>query len=103
MGLIVINYEEVYNQGEKFKQEATELVKIKSNLKQIGNDIKDAWSGDESKFLLEQYEKTTEYLDFLINFLDKKGELLTKISGLHEESEKETTSQIERSDLKDER
>ena len=103
MGLIVINYEKVYNQGERFKEEATELSNIQSNLKKIGNNIKEAWKSDENALLLEQYEKTIEYLDFFINFLDKKGELLTKISGLHEESEKETTNQLERSDIKDER
>ena len=102
MGLIVIDYEKVYNQGIKYKEEASELSNIKSNLKEIGNNIKEAWPGEDDAVLLEQYDKTIDYLDFLIDFLDNKGDLLSKISGLHEESEKETINQIERSGLKDE-
>ena len=99
MGEIKINFEKVYNQGEQYKKSSTELSNIKSNLKEIEDGIKEAWNNGENVNFIAQFEDSINYLDDFINFLDGKGELLKKLSGFHEDSEKEFISQMERSEL----
>ena len=101
MGEIKIDFEKVYNQGEKYKKTSTELGTIKSNLKEIEDGIKVAWNNDENVNFMAQFEDSINYLDTFIAFLDGKGELLKKVSGYHEESEKEFINQMERSELND--
>ena len=101
MGEIKINFEKVYNQGEKYKKASSELSTLQSNLKEIEDGIKVAWNNDENVNFMAQFEDNINYLDDFITFLDGKGELLKKISGYHEESEKEFINQMERSDLDD--
>ena len=102
MGLIIIDYDKVYEQGERYKNASLELSKIKSDLVQIEEGIKEAWNNDESVVFLDQFEDSVKYFDNFVNFLDNKGELLKKLSGIHEDSEKEFIVKMERSDLKDE-
>jgi uncharacterized protein YukE len=102
MGEIKVNFEKVYNQGEKYKTSSEELKTIKANLQSIEEGIKEAWNNDENVNFIAQYEDCVNYLDEFINFLDGKGELLKKMSGFHEDSEKEFINQMERSDLKNE-
>lgn len=102
MGEIKIDFEKVYNQGEKYKKSSTELSNIKSNLQEIEDGIKAAWNNDENVNFIAQYEDSVNYLDNFIEFLDGKGDLLKKVSGYHEDSEKEFINQMERSELYDE-
>ncbi len=99
MGLISIDYEKVFNQGVEYKRKKEELEKIKTNLKQIESEIKEAWNSEENVVFIGQFEETIKYLDYFTNFLDNKGELLKKMSGIHEEYENEFVKNVERSDL----
>jgi len=99
MGEIKINFEKVYKQGEKYKKTSQEISNIKSNLKEIEDGIKEAWNNDENVNFIAQFEDSINYLDDFINFIDGKGELLKKMSGFHEDSEKEFINRMERSDL----
>ena len=99
MGDIKINFEKVYNQGEKYKKASQEISSIKGNLKEIEDGIKEAWNNDENVNFIAQFDDSINYLDDFINFMDGKGELLKKMSGFHEDSEKEFINQMERSDL----
>ena len=100
MGEIKVDFEKVYNQGDKYKKSSEELKTIKANLQNIEEGIKVAWNNAENVNFIAQFEDTINYLDDFINFLEGKGELLKKMSGYHEDSEKEFINQMERSDLK---
>ena len=102
MGEIKIDFEKVYKQGDKYKKSSEELSSIKANLKEIEDGIKTAWNNDENVNFIAQFEDSINYLDDFITFLDGKGELLKKVSGFHEDSEKEFIKQMERSELDNE-
>ncbi len=99
MGEIKIDFEKVYNQGEKYKTSSEELKSIKSNMKSIEDGIKEAWNNDENVNFIAQFEDCVNYIDEFTGFLEGKGELLKKLSGYHQESENEFITQMERSDL----
>ena len=102
MTVIKINWEKVFNQGEKYKKYSEEFTGIKNTLKEIESGIKEAWSSDENVNLLADLEDHINYMDNFIEFSDQKGEALKNVSTKHDESEKEFIKQMERSDLKDE-
>ena len=100
MSKIKIDFEKVFKQGEKYNSSSEQLKKAKAELQNIDDGIKEAWNNDENVDFIARFEDDINYLDDFINFLEGKGELLKKVSGFHEDSEKEFISQMERSDIK---
>ena len=102
MSKIKIDFEKVYNQGEKYKKSSDQLKTLQSELKNIEDGIKTAWNNAENVDFVATFEDDINYMDNFVNFLDGKGELLKKVSGFHEDSEKEFINQMERSELNNE-
>ncbi len=99
MGEIKIDFEKVYNQGEKNKTSSEELKSIKSNMKSIEDGIKEAWNNDENVNFLASFKDHINVLDEYINFLDETGDNMKNISIKHNDSELEFKKRMERSDL----
>ena len=99
MSKIKIDFEKVQDQGDKYKSSSEQLNTLQNNLKSIEDEIKAAWNNDENVDFIARFEDDINYLSDFSNFLDGKGELLKKVSGFHEDSEKEFINQMERSEM----
>jgi len=102
MGIIKIDFDKVYNQGEKYNNYSQDFRSYKDRLNEVKEGVKEAWASDENVNFLSLFENHINYMDNFINFVDDKGNLLKSTSKNHSDSEKEFKEQMERSDLKNE-
>ena len=78
-----INCEKVGEVGEKFKEEAEEIKKIKDALSSLETEIQEIWKGGDSYNFHVSFSAHNKEISHVIAFLKNHGELLEKCAETH--------------------
>lgn len=96
---IKINCRKVYDTGMYYENISSDLKTIQEKMKKISNGITEAWSGIDSQSFLASFSSHIVSLDFLIEFLNFKADLLKKTAINHNTVDREFSEKIKRSDM----
>ena len=80
-----INCEKVGEVGEKFKEEAEEIKKIKAGLEGLGEEIQKIWKGGDSYNFNVSFSAHNKEISHVIAFLNNHSDLLIKCAETHNE------------------
>lgn len=93
-----INCREVYNTSEKYLEIKNELSDIQKELKNIGEEITEAWKGVDSHNFKVNFGLHVDSFERVIYFMEFHHELLKDNSKSHSNVDKEFDERMKRSD-----
>ena len=96
---IRINCKKVYDNGVDYIENSEEILEIQKDLKQISEDIKNAWKGADDHNFGVSFNKHIADLDLIIGFLSENGDLLKQNASGHEGIDNNFATQMERSEI----
>lgn len=102
---IEINCKKVFDNGKDYIKCSDEVIEIQKDLDNIATEIGNIWANDDiaSHNFLVTFNQHIKNLDLIINFLGANGLLLKRNALEHGNIDDNLATQIERSELDDER
>lgn len=96
MGSIKIDYEKVNDASLEYKKEAEEITKIKKEMKDIFDEINEAWKGKANNNFNKKFEVQIENLEYFATCLENNSTFLNNITNKHSNAEDTLKNKMEK-------